>query len=166
VRRRAFLITLAAAAILAGCGSTANENANPDDDAITAGELIADFGAQADKPALRRSAGFDGRYEQLSLGLDPPPELLRRYGTFSIYVVEPGQEEAKTALLTNKTTGEPLEPDERGIYWEYDDLSNTWIANSVYGENVVLVWFTEKRKRMIDGRWERLHDFLSKSAVG
>ena len=166
-RRHALLSTLVAAAALAGagCGSTPE----PKEDVrgvVASDELIADFRAQPGKPRLVREGGSDRTFEQLGIGLDPPPELLRRYGTFSIYVVDPDEEAATRALLTDKTTGKPLERDERGIYWEYDDHSRTWIANKVYGENVVLVWFTEKRRRVTDARWERLDAFLTQAAVG
>ena len=43
--------------------------------------------------------------------------------------------------------------------------AQTWIANTTYGENVVLVWFSEKRKRETDARWERLDQFLSASTA-
>lgn len=128
-------------------------------------DLISNFGAQPGNLSLRRFGGTDGKFEQLGIGLDPPAEALRRYGIFSIYVVEPGEDDARKALLTDKTTGKPLEPDERGIYWEYDDHSKTWIANTTYGENVVLVWFSQKRERATDARWERLHEFLTASTA-
>ena len=155
----AALLSLAAL----GCGSAAGPEET--DQAVASEELIADFGAQPGNVTLERSGDSGGKYEQLGIGLDPPAEALRRYGIFSIYVVEPGEEEARAALLTDKTSGKPLEPDERGIYWEYDDHSKTWIANTTYGENVVLVWFSEKRKRETDARWERLDQFLSASTA-
>ena len=156
------LLAGVAALSAAGCGSAREGEAER---AVESEELIADFGAEPGKLSLRRSGGTGGKFEQLGLGLDPPPEALRRYGVFSIYVVEPGEDDARSALLTDKTTGRALEPDERGIYWEYDDHSKTWIANTTYGENVVLVWFSEKPKPATDARWERLHDFLTDSTA-
>ncbi|MBW3592438.1 MAG: hypothetical protein KY396_01970 [Actinobacteria bacterium] len=147
----------------AGCGSAAERGS--EERAVAPEELISDFGAQPGELSLRRFGGTDGKFEQLGIGLDPPPAALRRYGIFSIYVVEPGEKDARAALLTDKTTGAPLEPDERGIYWEYDDHSKTWIANTTYGENVVLVWFSEKPERETDIRWERLHEFLTESTA-
>ena len=162
--RRGIALALVAAVAVAGCGTTSTERKD-EQQAVTADELIADFGAEPGKPKLKPAPAPDRKFEQLGIGLDPPPELLRRYGVFSIYVVRPGEDQAKQALLTDKTTGAPLERDERGIYWEYDDQSRTWIANSVYGENVVLVWFSEKRKRVTDARWERLDRFLTESTL-
>jgi hypothetical protein len=110
---------------------------------------------------LRGTTVADPAWEQLSFGLDPPPEIRRQYGVFSIYVVEPGKEDAVDSLLRDKATGKPLARDERGIYWERDSLSKTWIAHTLYGSNVVLVWFSESRTRRTDRRWERLHAILS-----
>lgn len=156
---------LAGIAVLAtaGCGSAPQREA--EDRAVESEELISSFAAQPGNLSLRRFGGTDGKFEQLGIGLDPPAEALRRYGIFSIYVVDRGEADARQALLTDKTTGKPLERDERGIYWEYDDHSKTWIANTTYGENVVLVWFSEKRERATDARWERLHEFLTTSTA-
>ena len=163
LRLLSVLVVGLAALAAAGCGSAPQPEA--EERAIASEELISEFGAQPGKLSLRRSGGAGGKFEQLGLGLDPPPDALRRYGIFSIYVVDPGEDEARAGLLTDKTTGDPLEPDERGIYWEYDDHSRTWIANTTYGENVVLVWFSEKRERQTDARWERLHRFLTESTA-
>jgi hypothetical protein len=157
------LIALLGALVTLGCGSA--EPAEEEQRAVESEELVSSFGAQPGRVSLQRSGGSDGKFEQLGIGLDPPPAALRRYGIFSIYVVEPGEEDARAALLTDKTTGKPLEQDERGIYWEYDDHSKTWIANTTYGANVVLVWFTEKPERETDARWERLHEFLTASTA-
>ena len=165
MRFRLLLVLVAGIGVLAatGCGSAPEREA--EERAIASDELISDFGAQPGELLLRRSGGTGGKFEQLGLGLDPPPAALRRYGVFSIYVVDPGEDDARQALLTDKTTGEPLQRDERGIYWEYDDHSKTWIANTTYGENVVLVWFSEKPERVTDARWERLHQFLTESTA-
>ena len=165
MRLRLFFLVLACSAVLvaSACGSAREPEAEEPE--VTSEELISEFAAQPGKVSLRRSAGAGGKFEQLGLGLDPPVSALRRYGIFSIYVVDPGADAALRALLTDKTTGNPLTRDERGIYWEYDDHSKTWIANTTYGENVVLVWFSEKPKPATDERWERLHEFLTQSTA-
>ncbi len=157
--RLVFALAAAAALVAAGCGST--PQAEEETRAVTTDDLITDFGAQPGSLTLKRSGGTGGKYEQLGIGLDPPPEALRRYGIFSIYVVEPGADDARAALLTDKTTGEPLEPDERGIYWERDTLSGTWVANKRYGANVVLAWFSDRSQAATDARFERLDRILA-----
>ena len=112
------------------------------------------------KRVLRRAAP-DAAWEQLGLGLDPSPELVREYGIFVVYVVKPGRGEAVGSLLRDKSTGKRLERDARGIYWEQDTLSDTWVANKRYGENVVLAWFSARKSPGLDARFERLDRILS-----
>jgi len=82
------------------------------------------------------------------------------------HVVDDEDPEALESLLTDKATGEPLEQDGEGIYWERDSLSNTWIAHSRYGDNVVLAWFSESAEPETDERWERLDDILAGLTTG
>ena len=147
--------------IAAGCGTSSEE---PEATAVTAAEVTQEFRADAGR-ALEDAAVPDAAWRQLSYGLDPSPELLRRYGIFSVYVVEAGNEEAVESLLRDKATGEPLEPDERGIRWERDSQSGTWVAYTRYGPNVVLAWFSGQRREGVDARWERLHRILSDVAA-
>jgi hypothetical protein len=112
------------------------------------------------KRILRRAAP-DPAWEQLGLGLDPSPELVREYGIFVVYVVKPGRGEAVGSLLRDKSTGERLDPDARGIYWEQDTLSDTWVANKRYGRNILLAWFSDSTEPATDARFERLDRILS-----
>jgi hypothetical protein len=89
-----------------------------------------------------------------------PPSLIERFGVFSIYVVEPGEKEAMASLFRDKATKKPL-PRRRGIYWELDSQSRTWVAHSRYGQNVVLSWHSENTRKPTDARWERLNTILS-----
>ena len=151
-------LALAVAAFGAACGSTEVER--DDAQGVTAAQVIREFPTVAGRQ-LQRAATPDEAWEQLSYGLDPSPEVLRRYGVFSVYVVEAGNDEAVASLLRDKATGEPLAADANGIYWERDSLSGTWIAHARYGENVVLAWFSERRTRSTDARWDRLDATLN-----
>ncbi len=155
--RCALLAAFLVAALAAGCGAgERREPAAP----LTRADVTRVFEAEAGRQ-LRGTTVADPAWEQLGFGLDPPPEVRREYGVFSIYVVEPGNEDAVDSLLRDKATGKRLARDERGIYWERDSLSKTWIANTLYGSNVVLVWFSESPTRRTDRRWERLDAILS-----
>ena len=156
--RRLVATAFAILALGAGCGATADEDVQPP--ALTGAQVAREFRAETGR-TLRRAAGTDPAWEQLSFGLDPPTALLRRYGIFSIYVVAEGNEEAVDSLLRDKATGKPLEPDQRGIRWERDSQSGTWVAYTRYGANVVLAWFSERRRPRTDARWERLDNVLS-----
>jgi hypothetical protein len=47
------------------------------------------------------------------------------------------------------------------LRWELDSLSDTWVANKRYGENVVLAWFSARKSPALDARFERLDRILS-----
>lgn len=143
---------------LAGCGG---ETERDDQRAAFTGAEVADEFQRETGRGLQEAASEDPSWEQLSYGLDPAPDVLRRYGIFSVYVVEPGNEDAVGSLLADKSTGAPLEEDGDGIYWERDSLSRTWIAYKRYGENVVLAWFSERKDRETDERFSRLDRVLS-----
>jgi hypothetical protein len=162
MRRTATLLFLFAALATAGCGSSpeADEAA-----VLTPGQIVKQFQTEPEKPRLRKAAGVDPAWEQLGLGLNVSDRLLRRYGVFTIYVVEPGNAKAVKSLLTNKTTGKPLEPDADGIYWELDTQSDDWVAYSKYGDNVVLAWFGGRSEPEADARWERLDRLMSALAL-
>jgi hypothetical protein len=160
----AFLLVLALA--LAGCGAseadgetetTQEQDAAP----IATQEVVAEFLDSAEGAELELAAGSDPAWDQLGIGLDPTPAQQRRYGTFSIYVVEPGEDDAVDGLLTDKETLQPLEPDAEGIYWDYDELARSYVAHKRYGENVVLVWWNEREEPGTDARWDRLDGLLS-----
>jgi hypothetical protein len=155
------LVAVAALVALAGlgaCGSSdTTEDASP---SISGAQVTREFRTETGK-RLREAAGTDTAWEQLSFGLNPSPELVRQYGIFSVYVVEPGNEQAVESLLSDKATGKPLQADEQGVRWERDSLSGTWIAYKLYGGNVVLAWFSERKDPVTDDRWSRLDRILS-----
>ncbi|MGH3033419.1 MAG: hypothetical protein ACRDON_02540 [Gaiellaceae bacterium] len=161
--KRVALAGLLSAAFLAGCGGGENLQPEPEPEAraIPAAQVIERFRQAPGHPRLRTAAGADAAWEQLGLGLNASQQLLRRYGTFTVYVVRSGRDAAVRSLLSNKETRKPLEEDERGIYWEYDTLARSWVANSRYGANVVLAWWNEKSEPGTDARWERLHEMMS-----
>ena len=163
------LAALLAVALGAGCGATESApepdpSPEPDGLVLSSQQVSDEFREETGRP-LEKTAP-DPSWEQLGFGLDPPPRVLREYGTFSIYVVDEENPEALDSLLRDKATGEPLEEDGEGIYWERDSLSNTWIAHSRYGENVVLAWFSESAKPETDERWERLDEILARLTSG
>lgn len=139
---------------MAGCGEgEATETGH------TAEDVSARFQKEAGSPLFRRQGpGGDPAWEQLGFEEDAPRELLERYGTFSIYVVKPGEQRAMASLFRDKATGQPL-PRRRGIYWELDTHSDTWTAHTRYA-NLVLVWFSEEERPVVDARWHRLHRIL------
>ena len=130
---------------------------------IAASQVVQEFLA-VESAQLEEAAGSDPAWEQLGLGLNPTPQQQKRYGTFSIYVVKPGRDEAVDSLLTDKETAEPLQADSSGIYWDYDELSRSYIAHKQYGPNVVVAWWNEKGAPGVDVRWRRL-DALMQSVV-
>jgi hypothetical protein len=158
--RRFFLLAVALAAV-AACGGGDGEEPTPEARFVSSAQVIDHFAKQPGKPTLRKEAGADPAWEQLGLGLDATPEELRRYGTFSIYVVQPGRREAVASLLRSKETRKPLTRGPRGIYWEYDTLSRSYVAHTRYGANVVLAWWNEQREPGTDVRWERLNEMLA-----
>jgi hypothetical protein len=157
-RLPALLAALVATLGVAGCGTDAGREETR---AAFSGAEVADEFQRETGRGLEAAAEQDPSWEQLSYGLDPSPAVLRRYGIFSVYVIEPGNVQAVSSLLADKGTGAPLEADGDGIYWERDSLSKTWIAYKRYGENVVLAWFSERKTRETDDRFARLDRILS-----
>ncbi len=159
MRRPALILLLLLAILLpAGCGSSGDgddEEAAP----IAAQAVVQEFDEVPGMPPLQTSAP-DPSWEQLSLGLDLPAADQERYGTFTIYVVDPEDPEAVGSLLADKDTAEPLQADASGIYWDYDELAKSYVAQKRYGSNVVLAWWNESRKQGTDERWERLDTVL------
>jgi hypothetical protein len=169
VGRRSIVPLVALLALLLGAGCGASDSApepepEPEGRVLSSQQVSDEFEDEAGRP-LQETVP-DPSWEQLGFGLNAPPAVIERFGTFSIYVVDEEDPEALTSLLRDKATGEPLETDDDGIYWERDSLSNTWIAHSLYGENVVLAWFSESRQPQTDERWERLDEILSGLATG
>jgi hypothetical protein len=168
VRRVALLSALTVLAVLAaGCGAAQTEETEESKPpSFTAQQVIREFRQAPGQPRLRRAAGTDAAWEQLSFGLNVPPELQRQYGTFNVYVVEPGRGEAVDSLLTNKETRKPLEQAGDGLYWELDSLAGSYVAYKRYGANVVLAWWSEKKQPVTDARWERLDRLMAELATG
>lgn len=156
--RRIALVIVALAA-LAGCGGGAESQ--PEEKAFASADVIEHFRRQPGAPVLERAAHPDAVWDQLGLGLDASQAQLRRYGTFSIYVVNPSNTEAVGSLLRNKETKKALTPSPRGIYWEYDTLAHSYVAHTRYGANVVLAWWNEREDPSTDARWERLNEMMS-----
>jgi endonuclease YncB( thermonuclease family) len=170
VRRSALisLLLVLALALVATGGGASTQSDDDDDDpqaaSIASGSLIAQFRNAPGQAALREVARPDASWEQLGLGLNTTPAQQKRYGTFTIYVVEPGRTQTVTSLLSDKDTAKPLERAARGIYWDFGEAARTYVAYKLYGENVVLAWWNEKRKPVTDSRIDRLGDMLTSLA--
>jgi hypothetical protein len=149
-RRLAVILLLALAVLAAGCGEA-------EETGLTSDQVIAEFGAGG-APLVRKSGPGDTAWDQLGLAEDAPQHLIDRFGIFSIYVVDPGENAAMDSLFRDKATRKPL-AHRRGIYWELDSHSNTWTAHTRY-KNLVLVWFTESEQPAVDARWQRVHKLL------
>jgi hypothetical protein len=153
------LLTAVAVALAAGCGSGDGEDeeqASP----IAAAAVIQEFDQVEGLPELQTAAATDPSWEQLGLGLDISPTAQRKYGTFTIYVVDPEDDEAVDSLLADKDTAEPLEQSADGIHWDFDELADSYVAQKQYGPNVVLAWWNEKPQPGTDARWQRLDRIL------
>jgi hypothetical protein len=166
--RRPVLVLLLVLALLAtGCGSSGSgEDEDQQAAPIGSQEVIQQFEEVPGMPPLETAAGSDPSWEQLSLGLDLSPAAQERFGTFTIYVVDPEDPEAVRSLLADKDTAEPLEPDADGIYWDFDELAKSYVAQKRYGANVVLAWWNEQREPGTDERWDRLDEQLQQLVSG
>jgi hypothetical protein len=151
-RALAFLVALVCFAPAAGCGAASEPSYSTE-------EVRAHFQAEAGAQLFRKQdPGGDPAWEQLGFAENAPPALIERFGVFSIYVVEAGEKEAMASLFRDKATKKPL-PRRRGIFWELDTHSDTWAAHTRYA-NLVLVWFSEQERPVVDARWHRLHRML------
>lgn len=170
--RIALLVALLAALVAAGCGSSTEgvedttSTAEQETAPIAASQLVAQFRQASGGTQLRGAATPDVAWEQLGLGLDPSPRQQRRYGTFTVYVVEAGRDEAVDSLLSDKDTAKPLAQGADGIYWDFDELSNSYVAHKRYGANVVLAWWNEKPEPGTDARFERLDALMQEATAG
>jgi hypothetical protein len=154
------LLVALAVAVAAGCGSNGSDP-EPDQRALLSARQVTSEFSEETGDQLKSAAGTDPAWEQFNFGLNPPPKLVKEYGIFTIYVVDPGDLDAVDSLLADKTTGEPLPTDAQGVQWEKDELSGTWMAYKRYADNVVLTWFSESTTQQTDERFERLDDVLS-----
>jgi hypothetical protein len=161
VRRAALtalaLLALAVPVAATGCGEGDSQSQT---ELVPASQVIGQFERETGRP-LQRAAEPDEAWDQLSYGLNPSPELLERYGIFSVYVAKEGHVDALSSLLKDKATKKALERDKDGVYWELDSNSGTWIAYKRYAQNIVLVWFSESKDKAVDARFERLDSVLA-----
>ncbi|MGH3024046.1 MAG: hypothetical protein ACRDNI_10350 [Gaiellaceae bacterium] len=169
--RIALLVALLAALVAAGCGSSAEgveETTSTEREAapIGAEQLVAQFRQASGGTQLRGAPIPDTAWEQLGLGQNPTPRQQRQYGTFTVYVVEASNDEAVTSLLSDKDTAKPLTQDADGIYWDFDELADSYVAHKRYGQNVVLAWWNEKPEPGTDARFERLDALMEEATSG
>lgn len=158
------LLVALVAALAAGCGGGSADDDSDGTAPISSRQVLREF-REAGLPRLEIAPVPDPSWEQLGLGLDVSPATQQRYGTFAIYVVDPGDEEAVASLLADKDTAEPIQPDADGIHWDYDEPAKSYVAQKRYGENVVLAWWNERQQKGIDAAWVRLDELLSEIAA-
>jgi hypothetical protein len=170
VSRLIALLLVLLALVAAGCGSSAEgvDETTTDQEAapIGASQLVAQFKRASGGTQLRGTATPDAAWEQLGLGLNATPAQQREYGTFSIYVVEPENDEAVTSLLSDKDTAKPLARTDDGIYWDFDELAGSYVAYKRYGPNVVLAWWNEQPEPATDERFQRLDALMQELSEG
>ena len=70
------------------------------------------------------------------------------------------------SLLADKDTAKPLQADADGIYWDFDELAGSYVAQKRYGSNVVLAWWNESAEKGTDARWERLDELMEGLTTG
>ena len=156
------LLLLAVLALAAGCGSSGDGDDQDEQAApVASQQVVQEFEDEPQLPDLEPAAGSDPAWDQLGPGLDLPAADQKRYGTFTIYVVDPEDPEAVTSLLADKDTAEPIAADANGIHWDFDELAKSWVAQKRYGSNVVLAWWNEKAQKGTDARWRRLDRALT-----
>lgn len=153
------MLAVALAMVLAGCGASAKDDQNQVVQ-VSAAQVAQRFKQAGGRPLVRAPVS-DEAFDQLGYGLDQPASLVNRYGIFNVYVSKAGRGEAVASLLKDKATGKPLERDSRGVYWELDTQSKTWVAYKRYAGNVVLVWFSGSKQKAADARFERLDSILA-----
>ena len=153
--------------VAAACGAAeSTDDGQPRPPSFTAQQVIREFKQAPGQPRLRVSGGTGAAWEQLGFGLNPPARLQKSYGTFNVYVVEPGNDEALSSLLSNKETKEPLEVDSSGVYWELDTLAGSYVGYKRYGANVVVAWWSETKEPVADARFTRLDGLMSGLETG
>ena len=168
MRRPALVpLLLAVLALASGCGASGDADDQEQEAApVAAQQVVQEFEETPGLPELEPAAGSDPAWDQLGPGLDLPAADQKRYGTFTIYVVDPEDPEAVTSLLADKDTAEPIEADANGIHWDFDELAKSWVAQKRYGSNIVLAWWNEQAQKGTDARWRRLDRALTELTNG
>jgi hypothetical protein len=82
--------------------------------------------------------------------------ILARYGTFRVVIAH--DPDVIRSQLSDLTTGVPLQPDARGIYWSYDPgllgIGASWWALTRYA-NVIAGWSAGGVQRTVES-WGRM----------
>jgi hypothetical protein len=102
----------------------------------------------------------DERWDRISLNMVATQQardaVLARYGYFHVSIAH--DLEAIETLLSDATTGEPLQPGASGIYWYRDPgmpgIPASWWALTRYS-NVIAAWMAGGAQRT-DEHWDRM----------
>ena len=143
---------------LAACGGDDDEDGGGGgggDSASTTAEAAL-VEAKPFVSALEDVSGFKFKAQKSStwtlVGTEIGEDAYGKYGAFSIYVLD--SVDSGLDILTDDEKGNAIEPDAEDIYWEQND-EGRWSATKLLGENVVVVWHTNERKKTTD-TWDRL----------
>ena len=106
------------------------------------------------------------RWDRISLNSVATPQqrdaVMARYGAFHVSIAH--DTEAIETLLSDPSTGEPLQPDPNGIYWYLDPalpgIPAAWFALKQY-ENVIAAWMAGGDQRT-DEHWDRINEELDR----
>jgi hypothetical protein len=163
-RKRTVMLLLMLPLLLASCSSASEE---ADNVVVTRERIIETFKKETGH-GLRRVSVSEEIREWAKLPrmerLDPEdPEQAERYGNFTIFVYEDRE-------IRDHDMSGVGPPDRQGIYWYKDapergpDAGKTyWGAEKRYGENVLLTWWPESRKRELSAKWHRLDAVLKRA---
>ena len=86
------------------------------------------------------------------------PYRTSRFGTFQLFVVDPGKVGRMRRVFTHGVA-----PDTHGIHW-VPDRAGGWIAVTVHDRNLVLAWFPPHGSRGVDASWGRLNRIVRRFA--
>ena len=106
------------------------------------------------------------RWDRIVLNSVATPQqreaVMARYGYFHVSIAHDA--DAIRTLLSDPTTGEPLQPDAQGVYWYRDPgmpgIPAAWFALKRYG-NAIAAWMAGGEQRT-DEHWDRMNAELER----
>lgn len=106
------------------------------------------------------------RWDRIVLNSVATPQqreaVMARYGYFHVSIAHDA--DAIRTLLSDPTTGEPLQPDAQGVYWYRDPgmpgIPAAWFALKRYG-NAIAAWMAGGEQRT-DEHWDTMNAELER----